>query len=474
MLESWLVEKQSIVLKARQIGWSTLVAGYAYWLALFWPDKFIIMLSRTERDSWKLLGKGKYGYKRLPEWMKERGPKKVAETQARVAFDNDSAIESLPATDPARGESAYLIVVDEWAFFPNPEEAWAAIEPAADIGGRIIALSTANGAGNLFHQMWVKAVTGAIRFKPLFYSWRAADRDDDWYEAKKRSMPNEWQLHQEYPSTPEEAFIKSGNPVLDLDVLADQPVIAPLEEGALVQIGERLNNFEFRRADGGALRVWAFPQREHTYVIGADVAEGLDHGDYSAAHVIDITTGDVVAVWHGHISPDDFGDVLAQLGWWYNTALIGPEANNHGIATVKVLKRLRYLRVFRRYTAGNRQEHQGEQLGWLTTARTKPFAITELGRALKQKDVRCPDEQTVAELKTFVNDNGKMHGSPYDDRTMSFAIANQMVQYAHDPEYAEQKDDYMTLDWWAGQLPSAQAHSSAWVIGGGNVRSGVA
>lgn len=81
--------------------------------------------------------------------MLERGPKSLMEHQQRMGFDNGSLITSMPsASDPARGESASLIVVDEWAFLPNPEEAWASIEPVADIGGRIIGLSTANGSGN--------------------------------------------------------------------------------------------------------------------------------------------------------------------------------------------------------------------------------------------------------------------------------------------------------------------------------------
>ena len=125
------------------------------------------------------------------------------------------------ASDPARGESATLVVVDEWAFLPNPEEAWASIEPVADVGGRIIGLSTANGSGNFFHELWVGAETGNNRFEPMFFPWSASeDRDESWYQSKKEQSMLSWQLAQEYPSsTPEEAFIKSGNPVFDLDVL---------------------------------------------------------------------------------------------------------------------------------------------------------------------------------------------------------------------------------------------------------------
>jgi hypothetical protein len=137
-----------------------------------------------------------------------------------MAFDNGSQITSMPsASDPARGESATLIVVDEWAFLPNPEEAWASIEPVADVGGRIIGLSTANGSGNFFHNLWVGASTSNNKFASMFFPWSATeDRDESWYEEKQQSMLP-WQLAQEYPTTAEEAFVRSGNPVFDLDVL---------------------------------------------------------------------------------------------------------------------------------------------------------------------------------------------------------------------------------------------------------------
>ena len=219
-LDRWANHRYSLTLKARQIGWSTLVAAHQFWLAFFHADQNIIDLSRTERESISLLRKTKYGYGHLPEWMLARGPRSLADHQQRMIFDNGSQITSMPsASDPARGESASLIVVDEWAFLPNAEEAWASIEPVADVGGRIIGLSTANGSGNFFHQLWNGAATGNNKFDPMFFPWSASEnRGEEWYESQKTQLLP-WQLAQEYPSNPEEAFVRSGNPVFDLDAL---------------------------------------------------------------------------------------------------------------------------------------------------------------------------------------------------------------------------------------------------------------
>ena len=246
-LSRWADNRYSLTLKARQIGWTTLVAAHQFWLAFFHDDQNIIDLSRTERESVLLLRKSKYGFQHMPEWMLARGPDSLVEHQQKMAFSNGSQITSMPsASDPARGESASLVVVDEWAFLPNPEEAWASIEPVADVGGRIIGLSTANGSGNFFHELWVGSSTGTNRFAPMFFPWSATgDRDEAWYQSKKDSMLA-WQLAQEYPTTPEEAFIKSGNPVFDLDVLeAMSSMIEPGQMGYLWEPYPR--TVEFRK-----------------------------------------------------------------------------------------------------------------------------------------------------------------------------------------------------------------------------------
>ena len=445
-IDHWMNNRYSVVLKARQIGFSTVAAAYSFWLTFFFGDRFVVMLSRTEREAAKLLQKSKYGYKFLPDWMKERGPDLVVDNQLKMTFANESAIESLPSgNDPARGESVYLVVVDEMAFLPNPEEAWASIEPIADVGGRVICLSTANGSGNFFHQLWVGAESGNNGFAGLFFPWSAGDRDDDWYAAKLKSMPS-WQLHQEYPRSAEEAFIKSGNPVFDVDRLVS---IEPQEpwRGYLHTFSPK--HTELRQSGDGEFAVWADPEPQGVYVLGADVAEGLGHGDYSSCHVVDAHSGDVVAHWHGHIEPDLFGELLCEIGWLYNTGLLGIENNNHGLTTLKAAQRYGYRNLYRTRKLQKRNPEATETLGWRTTSATKPLAIDELSAAIRDSEIGIYCSRTVAELKAFIRDqNGRTHGSPHDDRVMSLAICWQMLKYVWLPEYrGEQNLPKYSLGW---------------------------
>jgi hypothetical protein len=452
IIRVWMVERYSIVLKARQIGWSTLVAIYALWLAMFWSDQVIVMLSRNEREARKLLAKADYAYKRFPQWLKDRGPKRTTANLDDITFDNGSKIESLPSKeDPARGSAVSLVIVDEWAFLDNPENAWASIEPITDIGGRCIGLSTANGWGDFFHQMWVKARAGISEFVPMFFPYDAVpERGDAWYAAKAAGMP-EWQLHQEYPSNEEEAFIKSGRPVFDTDKLKHAFVSEPVR-GRLVtdlpEQGATPKSPKFVDEKKGALAIWEMPQIGQKYVIGADVAEGLEHGDFSSAHVLNAKTGKLAAVLHLHVDADLFGERLAALGWFYQTALVGIEVNNHGLTTNKAIQRARYPRVYFRRTMNTITKTMQKQLGWRTDVATKPLMIDELVRALREDTLSVEDAHTIAELMQYQRDErGKMGGSPYDDRVMSLAVAVQMLAHVSSPDYTTPEDDYGTFDY---------------------------
>ena len=468
-LENFASRENYLTLKARQIGWSTITTTYAFWRAYFADDNRVLLISKGEREARELLEMVKFGLERLPKWMLAKGPKVITSTQETLEFSNGSKIQSLPsASNPGRGFSGSVVIVDEWAHIPNDEDAWASIEPVADIGGQIIGLSTANGVGNWFHREWEKAVRGENSFKTMFYSWRAVpERDDEWYARKVRDMLP-WQLSQEYPTTPEEAFLKSGNPVFDLDSLKKfVNGVSPKFNGFLYELAPRA--YEARESHNGELKIWQFPSIGEIFVIGADVAEGLEHGDASCAHVIDVRTNIVVAEWHGRIAPDLFGEELYKLGIFFNGALLGVEANNHGISVIDTLKRMKYPRIWRRREVGAVSSKVLPRYGFLTNRESKPKMIDDLARCLRE-DLDLRSEPTLRELRSYVMDGkGKMSGSPFDDRVMSLGIANYMRQFAFAPEYAHKESNHGTMDWWADQL---EDNSEKVVrMGSNNVRS---
>lgn len=429
-LRDWIANRYTVALKARQIGFSTLASGFALWLTFGWSDRQVAMVSKGEREAISLLRKAKDAYKNMPEWVKMRGPRLMDRTRQVMTFENDSVIGSFPsASDPIRGESVFLVIVDEWASLPNPEDAWASIEPATDIGGKVIGLSTARGEGNFFHRLWLGAENQTNQFVGIFHPWSAVpERDAVWRAEKERTM-EPWLLAQEYPSTPEEAFVGSGNPFFNLVNLARFTPEDPVFEGTIT-LDKKL---PILWEGGGEFTIWEMPndQDKWSYVVGADIAQGLDYGDFTVAYVLCVQTNEIVACWHGHMDPDVFGEeVLPAIGKYYRYAVVAPEFNNHGMTVVKALQRAKYGRIYRRRSLSRRHDRPLEQLGWLTTQTSKPLLADELAMWLREVD-NIPDKATVSELRSFSRDaKGKLAGQPHDDRVMALGIAVQARKYA--------------------------------------------
>ena len=219
-----------------------------------------------------------------------------------------------------------------------------------------------------------------------------------------------------------------------------------------------------------SLEVWEPPESRSAYVMGVDTAEGLGHGDYSVIQVLNVSTGNQSAIWHGHIAPDLLAEEVLSLGMWYRNALCCVESNNHGLTTITELRHLGYPNLFRKRQLNNVNNRISQEYGWKTTRTSKPLMIDDLSSALRNNELQINDRNTVGELRTYVrNDRGSMSGSPYDDRVMALALANQMRKYAYEPEYAPEVDDYWTVDWFA-RLGNVSEASSPYNIGSYTVR----
>lgn len=181
----------------------------------------------------------------------------------------------------------------------------------------------------------------------------------------------------------------------------------------------------------GALRIWATPQPNRVYVIGADTAEGLAKGDYSAAVVLDWETGADVAELHGHFPPEEFARYLRDVGLWYNTALLGVERNMHGHAVLLALSSVLGYPTIYAHAEYDASLGTTPRPGWPTNSHTKPVMIDALAQAISEhRPFR--NAALLGECRTYVvRDNGDTaaSGSLHDDRVMAAAIAEMLRRY---------------------------------------------
>lgn len=399
-----------IVLKARQLGISWICCWYALWLCLFQPGKVVLLFSKGQAEANELLRRIKDLYDRLPDWMRQAGPVLTKDNTEELVWANGSRVRSLPASQGAgRGHTASLVILDEAAFLQFAGQLFTALKPTIDAGGQLVIISTANGIGNLFHQLWIKAVAGLSDFTTIFLPWWSRPgRDAAWYARQLAEYTDPQMVKQEYPATATEAFLVSGRTRFQQEwVIAQARHVRP-----------GLPRSQWPAALHGlqGLALYTLPTSGRRFILGADVAEGGEDGDYSTATLIDAKTWEELAHLHGHWEPDEFAELLHQVAEAYD-AEIAVERNNHGHAVLTNLKRLCPRRIV---------EGHDDKPGWLTSAQTKPQSIDLLATALRDNLATIHTQATLDELQIYrVGKNGDT-GAPsgyHDDRVMSWAIA---------------------------------------------------
>lgn len=434
-----------IGLKARQIGWTTIGVAFALHDVLFNPEHPWLFVSRTEDAAQKMLDKAKYAYYRLPQWMRDRLPKLDSITQSSMVFANGSRIESVPATgSTGRGDSVYGALMDECAFMEYAEEIWGAVEPLISRDGRAMLFSTANGMGNFYHEIWLDSQRDDSVWRGVFFPWQVVPwRDDDWYMRTKLAFRGrEWLFYQEYPSSPEEAFAKSGRVAFGSSVLEENFVDAPYAIYDWI-IGEGLVPVKDESLAQIPVKVWREPEVVRdpetgrplwnpNYVIGADIAEGLEHGDLTYVTCFDVNTGEQMFASKSSIPVSYLDDLLNTMGRAYMNALMIPERNNAGILPIDRLYRdHRYPRLYRMDRFGEMLlTDRTPKYGWQTTVATKPKMVNDFLYALTEGHVLLHDPDFLLEAQTFVaNGKGSFAATTgnHDDVIMGTLIAWQGV-----------------------------------------------
>lgn len=173
----------SIILKSRQLGISTLGAGYALWLMLFHKDKNVLTLATTQATARNLVSKVQFMYENLPSWLRIDAEEK---NKLSLRLSNGSKITAKSSnSDAARSEAVSLLLIDEAAFIDNIGETWASAQQTLATGGGAIVLSTPYGTGNWFHQTWVRAEAKENEFLPIKLPWYVhPERDQVWRDAQ--------------------------------------------------------------------------------------------------------------------------------------------------------------------------------------------------------------------------------------------------------------------------------------------------
>lgn len=425
---------RDIVLKPRQVGFTTLEEARDLWFALVHPGVSVAVVTIPD---------AKHLYTRkivadLTYMLDQLGVDVGARwSGTQVAFANGSTVTVFDAGGSAkaadktgRSGTYHRAHLTEAAFYPFAAATIAALLktiPSVEQGGEFVEESTANGAGGVFHEHWQGAVAGLNGLRPHFFGWflqveyasgagagpaSPADADEEelvaaaraagialdarqlaWWRAQ-RALNGTDKTAQEYPSDARTCFLLSGTSYFDgaaltrLEALAAPPLSVSDLPPDLAALATALN------ADDVALRVWVAPAPGAAYLAVADPAGGKRAGDWPTLLLFDRDTRAHVATYRQKVPPSEFARRGAQIATAFDTALFVIERNNHGGTVITVLvEQEHYPELW--------VDHRGE-VGWLTTMANRLPAVDALVDSVTRAEFDTRDPLFAAEARTFV------------------------------------------------------------------------
>jgi len=462
-----------IILKARQMGFSTVTEAIIYYLTSTQEAKNSFIVAQDSKASENLYEMFKTYYDYVPALYK---PMRKRNNSRKLTFENPTALESLRQKNPglksqitvdsaeanvlARSGTIHYAHISELAWWPENKKSkhmLALMNSLSDAAGTLCIIeSTANGIGEHYQQMWEKAEKGENDFIPLFFAWHefpsyreefdfeeemldfAASLDEEEKFLQSRFNLQLEQLkwrrstirnkcdgdvklfQQEYPSFPEEAFLVSGRGIFDQRKIQEEMLNAP------EPIREEMD---------GAVLIWEDPQEDELYDMGADVAEGLDDKDTdSSTYLIwKRSTGEQVAELQIKAEPFEFAEILNQYGRHYNNALLGVERNNHGHAVLLALIQIFDYANLYEHKDYDQKGNVEKRPGWPTTLKTRAILVEEFRQAYKDGEVKIKSRRLLGEMRTFVKKNGKAQHQAgcHDDILFGAMIGWEMRKHRH-------------------------------------------
>lgn len=399
--------KFNIIVKARQLGLSTITAAYALWLALFRRDKNILVIATKLKTAQGFLKKVKIIFNNLPKWLSLT--KLSALNKTELEFDNGSRIEAIPTGEnAARGEALSLLIIDEAAFIHDLDDLWAGLFPTVSEGGKVIMISTPNGVGGFYYKQWIESEAKLNEFNPTRLMWDVhPHRDSNWFAKITRNMSQK-KIAQEYLCE----FLTSGETFVqaeDISYIRDQLCDPILREGP-----------------NEGVWVWRNPEPGRRYVISADVARG-DSNDYSTFHIIDSDTCEVVAEFMGLYPPDQLANLMIFYGKRYNNALLCPENNSFGHMTAMTLRESGYENLFyekERIDIYSKVKEKNLLPGFSTQAKSRLQILNKMEEMIRNRVIVIHSKRFYDEVCSFAWSNGKAQAikGTHDDLIMSLSI----------------------------------------------------
>ena len=477
-----------VILKSRQLGFTTFIDLLILDSILFQPNKEGIVIAHKVEDATQIFDKKiEFAVRNMAEDVKGAFFKINQKSARKIQIVLDYGPEkgstsSIAVAVSGRSGTYHLVHISEFAklcaqYPKRAEEVERGTFPTVPFDGFIFIESTAEGmAGRfyeIFQQNWlsrdkITPQLSQVQFMPHFYNWQYDDMEMkkiyetvptdkmevceiDWasYQVEHNLTDKEityyymkWlqfggknspdaikSLMQEYPTTQEEAFLSTGQTYFSTAKVAK--LLAEATPGVRGELGNtETGGVVFNKVSSGSLEVFHEPQVGTRYIIGGDTSEGLAHGDAQVLYVINHKTEGCDAIYRSQVAPDELATEAYKLGKYYNWALLGIEVNKDGLWVNDALEKMGYINLYYRKVFDDITQKVTKFFGWKTTSATRPFALAALKAYFFRLDRGFP-AQILNEMFTFIrNIKGKPEAmdKKHDDVIMAAAIGYAILQ----------------------------------------------
>lgn len=460
-----------LILKARQVGISTLAEALLFWGCLCLGNRSALVVAHTLKSSKVLFRMSRNFHRFLPPAMRQESR---IDNIHEIEFDSGSRMQVEVQGDP-RGYTAQDVHLSEAAFFDQLADTLVALLQTVPrtTDSLVIIESTASGVGNKFHALWQRATGLALDaeveedekgWTPIFIPWfRHAE-----YEMSLAGKPlgvlndehllmkaypeitpeklkwrrwcissnldgDEEKFAQEYPANPEEAFSLSGRPAFDTHAVAHYTrKLAELVTAKKLPIRQEIESDppgigepRLVEYDRGRLRIFFPPEERHTYIVGVDPSEGDPGSDHSPLAVLDQQTMNLAATWYGKAPPDVLACHAIDLARYYRNAEIINEANNHGILFHETVRQIGYeFLYYRKVSEDSVAGEVTEKPGYLSTQRNREHLFNTLRKYVRMRmgEVLCPHMVQQMQSLVYIDDKAQAQAGQEKDLLVAFAL----------------------------------------------------
>ena len=366
----------------------------------------------------------------------------------------------------------------EYAFWQNQESQLLSVEQSLAKGAnsQITIETTSNGTSNHFFKLFTQAMKGESKYSAYFIpfyhklykkqfayeheqamEWYKAnnkgkrlskdDLDEEelvlfnnganlkmlaWRQWKILDMDSKQQFYQEFPSSPMESFISTGNSVFDQSKVLQSVsnAITPLSKQDVLQQAVDFPESLLKYV-GKGLEIFHLPEYGKKYYGGSDVSSGSG-GDNSTLSIFDEDGQQILSFYHNKVAVYEFAEILNLLGKFCNYAFLCVEKNNVGLPLLEKLRKEHgYMNLYKQKIFDQRGQKK-LQLGLTTTNTTKAIYISDLKEYFELGMMKIECVNTLQEMQIFIDTSGKMGNKRgeknHDDSVISTALAIQAMK----------------------------------------------